>query len=145
MNQEKTGRSEQDQYFRSSFFVKIAGIAIQEGEEKKSVDASNLKTMEVLQKLVDECGMQGYHALQVDVCHRVGHDVFSPIIVKFKGKNDRARFFKQRDKLRDQKSDTIGLPLSSDQTAAILEIPNQHHNGRGRESNRGRGAGASEV
>ena len=148
LSQEKSGRSEQDQYFRSSFFVKVAGIALQEGEELQSDDASNSKSLEVIQKIVDHCGIQGFDASQIDVCHRVGKEVFSPIIVKFKGKNDRARFFKQRGKMRDMKTDIVGFPLSQDQTAAILNDPADdilHRLGgpsiRGRVSNRGRGSG----
>ena len=121
VQQEKAGWSEQDRYFKLAFYVKISSIALKQGEELPSEeDATNVKTLEVLKKVVDHCGIQGFSYDQVDVCHRIGKDVFSPIIIKFNKKNDRVRFFKQKSKLRNMNTSLIGLPLTKEQKSAIL-------------------------
>ena len=134
--QEYWEQNSRDQYFRTSFFVKVNGIAIQEGEEKASkTEATNLKTLEVVSRLADHCEFQGFDPSQVDVCHRVSKDVFSPIVIKFKHKNDRFRFYKQRSKLSNLHTDDLGFSLTHDQ-AAILLSPQSV---RGVSNSRGKG------
>ena len=91
--------------------MKVFGVAIQPGEEVQSEAATNEKTLEVVQKVAEHANIQGFNADQVVVCHRVGKGPFSPIVVKFKTKNDRFRFYKQRKALRDVTTNSLEFPL----------------------------------
>ena len=118
LKQEKLDRNRQDQYFRSSFFVQLHGIVIQPGEEKAdNKEASNKHTLGIVKKLALNCNFEGFDESQVDVCHRVSKNVFSPIIIKFKFKSDRMRFYKQRHLLKDKKSSDFGFQPTKNQVA----------------------------
>ena len=140
IKQERIERNKQDQYFRSSFFVQLYGIALQPGEEKAGKEASNKHTLEVVRKVASHCHFEGFDTNQIDVCHRVSKNSFSPIIIKFKNKNDRARFYKQRTALKDMKTGDFGFHLSNEQ-ATMLRSGNTSSFGRGGlHSTRGRQA-----
>ena len=133
---ERLGRNEESQHYRSDHYIKIVGIPIQNGEEVASDgDVSNTATLGVINSLVQHCGIDRYDNSQVDVCHRIGKDIYSPIIVKFFKKRDRYNFYKQKVKLGGIKSPSLGLALSPEQKSAILNpVPSVSPRGRGAHS-----------
>ena len=51
LKQEKLERNRQDQYFRSSFFVQLHGVALQPGEDKADdKEATNSQTLDVMEE-----------------------------------------------------------------------------------------------
>ncbi len=114
---EKQGRNQDQQYFRSSFFVKIHGIPMQKGEEDSagsgenieesttrttriSTSANNAVSSTVLREIFTSAGITGFAEEQVDVCHRTSKYYLAPIIILFDRKQDRENLFRQRHKLQ---------------------------------------------
>lgn len=98
LEQVKATSNESAQYHRSSVNVKISGIPYQVGEDDTS-EPSNPVTQDVVVKLAKATNFSLFDKSQIDVCHRVGFSKYSPIIVRFKNKVDRMRFFGQRRNL----------------------------------------------
>lgn len=97
LEQEKAARNDDAQHARSSTHAKIHGIPIQTGEDDFDQSSSdNAVTRALIIKLASVAKMSNFEEDQIDVCHRVGADSDSPIIIRFKCKRDRMNFFKQR-------------------------------------------------
>lgn len=132
LEQEKASRNDDAQHARSSTHVKILGVPLQSGEDDfNTVSSNNEVTRMLIKNLADAAKFEEFTADQIDVCHRVGADIDSPIIVRFKYKCDRMHFFSQRKLL--QKVDLKDLKLVPYQPTG-----DEHSRGRGGGS-RGRG------
>ena len=99
LEQEKATRNEEAQYHRTSLNVRITGIPFQAGEDDIT-DTNNKETLSIIQKVSTISKIQNFDIKHVDVCHRVGYSKYSPIIIRFKTKDKRMNFFKQRKNLR---------------------------------------------
>ena len=99
MEQEKVARNEDSQYFRTSHNIKICGMPIQPGEDIKTENPHNIVTGEVVTRICVAAGINLPEGA-IDVCHRLGDNVTSPIIIRFSGKYSRYAFFNQRQKLK---------------------------------------------
>lgn len=139
LEQEKYARSRDSQYLRSSFNVKLCGIPIQEGEDDPS-KPNNPVTLGLIDKVAEASGMERFSTQQIDVCHRVGNKLFSPIIMRFKTKHDRLCFYKQKKNLNELTADDIGIKLTDEQQN---DMKKSDTGNRGGGRGRGRGGGAS--
>ena len=100
-------RNDKAQYRRrTAINVKLAGVPFQCGEELME-DVSNQATLILIKDLADSANILDFDLSQIDIAHRVSDRRFSPIIIRFKFKRDRKRFFLQRKKLRNIKTDVI--------------------------------------
>ena len=90
------------------FNVKVVGVPLQIGEDDKT-EPNNKATLAIISKIAEGVDIQHFTPKQIDVCHRVGNDKYSPIIIRFKKKDDRMKFFNQRKKLYDKVSDDFKL------------------------------------
>ena len=121
---EKHGRNEDQQYFRSSFYLKVHGIPMQngegdsagrpeDGEERRQVretsSANNQVSLTILREVFQAAGITNFSTEQIDVCHRTGKYHFSPIIILFSKKQDRENVYRQRQKLNKLKIDELHL------------------------------------
>ena len=112
LEQEKIARNTESQYWKTCLNLKLCGIPIQPGEEIRTPSPTNPVTRAVVERIC--------HAAQInlppgalDVCHRLGEDTTSPIILRFSGKGARYAFFNQRSKLKAITSNDVdfnGLP-----------------------------------
>ena len=118
LNQERITRNVSEQYQRTSYNVKVCGIPIQPDEEY-SDSTSNLVTLKVVEKIASVCNFKNFDSKQIDVCHRIGNQVFSPIIIKFFKKSDRFNFFNQKKALFKLKLEDLGMEVSADQIAIL--------------------------
>ena len=120
---EKIGRNDDQQYFRSAFYLKIHGIPWQEGEQSHRIvddkkvrngGPCNQRSLRAICDLFDNVGIENFDSHQVDCCHRTSAYYLSPIIVMFQRKADRENVFHQKNKLArisDLDYDTIGLTM----------------------------------
>ena len=101
LEQEKTSRNKDAQYQRYAVNLKILGLPLQ-GEEgnsdtskmrQKSTSANNRKTLDFISRLVDAAGITNFNTEQIDVCHRLGSNHFSPIIARFSKKTGQKIIF----------------------------------------------------
>ncbi len=100
LDQEKVARNQDAQHARTSLNIKLCGVPIQAGEDEKSTfTPSNTVTFAVITR-VCEAAEISLPPNCIDVCHRLGNDSTSPIIIRFHGKSNRFAFFSQRHKLK---------------------------------------------
>ena len=85
---EKIGRNDEQQYLRQSYNIKICNIPTVTGEDVQTKSATNPITLEVVKQLARQTDML-LPPTAVDVCHRLGSDPGSPIIIRFRSKSDR--------------------------------------------------------
>ena len=105
---EKAARNAESQYHRTSINVKVCGVPMQQGEEVQGRNPTNPVTREVLNRVCEAANITlGFD--DVDVCHRLGSEQRSPIIVRFSGKSARYSFFNQRDALKRIKTTNLRL------------------------------------
>ena len=103
LQQESISRNRSAQYHRSSLNVIVGGIPQQDGEELKT-DTSNPATEKVIHELARAASFTNFSTNDIDVCHRVPSrksSVIPTIVVRFRNKNARMNFYKQRKNLRD--------------------------------------------
>ena len=89
-------RNREQQYTRTSINLKLCGVPIQEGEEEVSNTKTNPITKFVIEKVCEAAGIQVPES-SIDVCHRLGNDTHSPIIIRFSSKSARFDFYNQKD------------------------------------------------
>ena len=132
LNQERSARNVSEQYHRTSYNIKVCGIPIQAGEEN-SDSTSNHVTRDIIEKLASVCEIKNFKINQIDVCHRIGSNVFSPIIIKFYKKADRFNFFNQKKLLINLKLGDLGIEVSAEQIAILkgTKTPETVKYGRG--------------
>ena len=106
LEEEQVKRNIDAQYHRTSLNLKLCGVPFQPGEEVKTQNPNNAVTCEVVKRV---CVAAHINLPQnaIDVCHRLGDDDYSPIIIRFFGKSSRYSFFTQRYKLKDITSTCI--------------------------------------
>ncbi len=129
LENEKHARNIDQQYFRSSFFLKVHGVPMQKGEEDsigsaegaedegkkgRSTSANNQVSLTIIREIFAHADIKDFSEQQVDVCHRTGKYLFSPIIVLFSKKQDRENLFRQRHKLNNLKLDELHLDYNGD-------------------------------
>ena len=122
---EKAARNAESQYHRTSINVKLCGVPMQQGEEVQGRNPTNPVTREVLNRVCEAANITlGFD--DVDVCHRLGSEQRSPIIIRFSGKSARYSFYNQRDALK--KIDTTKLRLGElPPSEARPEAPGREH------------------
>ena len=114
LTQEKTARNSDAQYQRTSINVKLCGLPLQPGEEIQTNTPSNPVTSALVQRVCEASSISLISANDIDVCHRLGSQPRSPIIIRFVSKSARYNFFSQRWRLREidtSKIDYDGLPV----------------------------------
>ena len=108
LENEKAGRNDDQQYFRSAFFLKLHGIPWQQGEESHRIvdnkkiptgGPCNQRSLRLIGDIFERAGFEGFDCNQIDVCHRTSSYYFSPIVVLFSKKADRENVFRQKKKL----------------------------------------------
>lgn len=111
LEQERAARNADAQHLRSSLHVKVCGIPMQDGEETRDASqANNTTTSELVTKLAIAAKFEKFDPSQIDVCHRTSNEnPNSPIIIRFKSKNERSVFFSQRKNLQDLKLEDLGI------------------------------------
>ena len=108
LEQEKAARNADAQYHRTSLYVKLCGIPMQAGEDVQGQNPTNKVTREVVNRVCDAAKINlGFD--DVDVCHRLGGEERSPIIIRFAGKSARYSYFNQRSKLKNIKTTDLNL------------------------------------
>ena len=138
VRQERLSRNVESQHYRSDHYVKLAGIPIQPGEESSTDTAvSNKASLAVIKKVTEFCGFTDFELSQIDVCHRVGNNILSPIIIKFANKRDRFNFYRQKNKMRNLKCEKLGMGPTSEQSAILKSGGIRSDRGRGAKNNRG--------
>ena len=106
--QEKIGRNDEQQYLRQASNIKICGVPAILGEDVQTKTATNPVTLEVVKQLVQQTDMY-LPPTAIDVCHRLGNDPVSPILIRFQSKSDRVNFAAQKEKLKNVTSANIDL------------------------------------
>ena len=137
LEQEKAGRNQDAQYLRTSLNLKLCGLPLQPGEEIRSDTPSNVVTRALITRVCEASNIS-FPESDIDVCHRLGFDRRSPIIIRFTSKSSRYSFYSQRSKLNDistQDVDYAGLPK-------VLEKPKRSGRGGYGSSSRGGAAAA---
>ena len=81
LKSEKAARNSEAQYHRTAINLKICGVPFQKGEER-SDNVSNPTTKNIVMQLCEKAGVT-VHAHEIDVCHRLGKDITSPILLRF--------------------------------------------------------------
>ena len=71
-----------------------------------------------------ETGIRHFEPSQIYVCHPVGSNKYSPLIVRFRTKNDRMSFFNQRKSLK-KINDLAQFDLGNDCKKAIDNRPDK--------------------
>ena len=106
--QEKVGRNIEQQYLRTSLNIKLCGVPAQTGEDVQTKSASNPVTLEVLKQVALQTDML-LPPSSIDVCHRLGSEPNSPIIIRFTSKSARFNFVSQKGKLKNFTSADLDL------------------------------------
>ena len=112
LEQEKIARNTESQYWKTCLNLKLCGIPIQPGEEIRTSSPTNPVTRSVVERIC-QAAQINLPPGALDVCHRLGNDTTSPIILRFSGKGARYSFFNQRHKLKAITSNDVdfnGLP-----------------------------------
>ena len=89
LTQEKTARNSDAQYQRTSINVKLCGLPLQPGEEIQTNTPSNPVTSALVQRVCEASTISLLSANDIDVCHRLGSQPRSPIIIRFVSKSAR--------------------------------------------------------
>ena len=135
LKEDKVVRNREAQYHRTPHNIKLCGVPFQVGEEQ-SEEVCNAKTLETLIHVCDQAGIV-VDTDDIDVCHRLGREQLSPILIRFFGKGKRGLLVNQKEKLKELNSHNLGLNT----TYQPPELPEEENNGvRGR-NRRGRGRG----
>ena len=129
MEQERSLRNQDAQYLRTSVNVKLCGLPLQAGEDERSATPSNPVTREIVNH-VREAAQINIDKSDIDVCHRLGTDLRSPIIIRFISKSARYSFFSQRKKLTNVS--TMDLNYTDLPTADSKNAATQERSGRAR-------------
>ena len=130
LEQEKAARNAESQYHRTSINVKLCGIPLQTGEDVQGRNPSNPVTREVINRVCEAANINmGFD--DIDVCHRLGSEQRSPIIIRFSGKSARFDFFNQRHQLKNVKTTDLRL--------GELPAPEARPTPGNQDSRRGRG------
>ena len=106
LDQEKQERNREAQYHRTSLNLKLCGVPLQLGEEENSRTPSHPITTKVINKVCEAANISLGNE-DIDVCHRLGNDEKSPIIIRFSSISDRFNFYIQAEKLKNILSDDI--------------------------------------
>ena len=106
LEQEKAGRNQDAQYLRTSLNLKLCGLPLQPGEEIRSDTPSNVVTRALITRVCDASDISMRES-DIDVCHRLGFERRSPIIIRFASKSSRYSFYSQRSKLNDIKTQDV--------------------------------------
>ena len=130
LEQEKRGRNNVEQYWRTCLNLKLCNVPIQPGEEVKTPTPTNPVTRAVIDR-VCAAAQINLPPGAIDVCHRLGDDTVSPIIIRFTGKGARYHFHNQRKKLKNISS----LDVNFEGLPQIQQKPDR--NGRTRRGGRG--------
>ena len=94
LSTEKAERNEEGQYHRTAHNVKILGVSLQKGEEN-SERVTNPVTTQVVMKICEKAGIR-VELSDIDVCHRLGQNEFSAILLHFGLKTDALSGFRGR-------------------------------------------------
>ena len=127
-NQERVNNNEQHQYYRTCFHLKLCGVPVQPGEEEKSDSPSNPYTLKAIEDVCSAAKIK-FDANMIDVCHRLGTDDLSPIIIRFCSKSARFYIYNQRNQLSTITSNIVNFRQP--------EALNMDSSGRGRRGGRG--------
>ena len=76
----------------------MCGLPLQPGEDERADTPSNPVTRELLERVCQTASIT-LPPSAIDVCHRLGNERRSPIIIRFTSKSARYLFFSQRYKL----------------------------------------------
>ena len=107
---------------------KLLGVPAQVGEDEKT-SKCNFASLKVLEKIAMAAKIDGFRKEQVDVCHRVSEDYYSPMIVRFHKMADKCNFYEQKSKLRDITPLNANLSENDAQRAEkIVEIKSFNKN-----------------
>lgn len=118
LEEEKASRNVDTQYLRSSLNIKIVGVPFQIGEDIKS-EPNNQATLAIVLKIAEVAHINHFSYNHIDVCHRVGTDKYSPIIVRFKEKAGRMKFFNQRKNLWNINTKDFGFYGQNEEKKAV--------------------------
>ena len=130
LEQEKAARNADAQYHRTSLNVKLCGVPMQAGEEVQGRNPTNTVTREVVNRVCEAANINlGFD--DVDVCHRLGGEERSPIIIRFSGKSARYSYFNQRSQLKNIKTTDLNLGNLPASEARPEGIQNQRDRNRG--------------
>ena len=144
--QEKTARNSDAQYQRTSINVKLCGLPLQPGEDIQTPTPSNPVTSALVQRVCEASSISLLSANDIDVCHRLGSQPRSPIIIRFVSKSARYNFFSQRWRLREIDTSKINY----DDLPVVVRKERGQDSGRGGHQprwnlrNSGRNSGAAE-
>ena len=138
LDQERTARNISEQYLRTSYNVKLGGIPIQPNEDESN-STSNTATRDIVEKVAVASKMTNFNVNQIDVCHRLGKNIFSPIIIKFYKKADRFNFFNQKGLLKSLTLTNLNFKVSSEQVAILNSAQSRNSSPGGRGGGRQQG------
>ena len=96
------------QYLRQSYNIKIGNIPTVTGEDVQTKTATNPVTLDVVKQVAQQTDML-LPLTAIDVCHRLGSEPSSPIIIRFRSKSDRWNFAAQKEKLKNVTAADIDL------------------------------------
>ena len=142
LEQEKSGRNQDAQYLRTSLNLKLCGLPLQPGEDIRTETPSNPVTLALINRVCDTANISMLPNA-IDVCHRLGFERRSPIIIRFTSKSSRFQFHSQRSKLVNistQNVDYTNLPK-----VTVTEKPNTRGGGASRGSRGAAHAGDTRV
>ena len=118
LDQERQLNNSQHQYYRTCFHLKLCGVPLQPGEEEHSDTPSNYHTLKAIEDVCAAAHVQ-LDPNTIDVCHRLGSDPTSPIIIRFCTKSARFMFYNQRHNFNDITSKDVQFsPLSNSANSA---------------------------
>ena len=129
LKQTKIHCNEIGQYQRTAHNIKICNIPFQKGEEK-SEKVTNEVTKGIVVQLCQKVGAV-IDPNDIDVCHRLGRDPLSPILLRFTGKGKRFDLYDQRNLFTGLTSKTVDLPCAYkvviDKRAGLSRGRGSHH------------------
>lgn len=134
LDNEAAARNADAQHLRSSLNIKICGIPMQDGEETRdNSQANNNTSSEIVATLAVAAKLENFAPDQLDVCHRTNSEnANSPIIIRFKTKNDRSRFFSQKKNLNDITLADLNIEQPDDAAVSTDGAARGGHSGLGR-------------
>ena len=137
--QERLHNDSQHQYYRTCFHLKLCGVPLQPSEEEQSTTPCNFATLKVIEDVCAAANVN-LNVNTIDVCHRLGSEPTSPIIIRFCTKSARFHIYNQRS--------NFNSITSGDVTFTTIQAPEQNDNstrgarggrgGNGRGGNRGK-------
>ncbi len=140
LEQEKTARNTDAQYQRTSINLKLCGLPMQEGEEIQGGPPTNPVTKAVITRVCEAANITtGFD--DIDVCHRLGNEQRSPIIIRFNSKSAQYSFYNQRAALKN--ISTLDVNFAELPTPTDYRERSSPHAIRGVRDGRGGGVAAS--